>query len=115
MRVTVALRRPGAACIAVNADMVGIAPPRPIPAKARSNINCDGPDAHALATENTAAIAREVSNIALRPKRSAAQPIVVAPRAAPAYELAKISPKAPGASAHSLEMSGAMNDNISVS
>jgi hypothetical protein len=55
------------------------------------------------------------NNKFLRPKRSAAAPIVKAPIAAPANPAAKTFPKPPGGIAHSFEISGAMNESISVS
>src|SRR3984893_2092215 len=115
IRVTAALRCPSGACTAVSAEIAGMAPPRPKPDIARHNINCEAFAAPAHASVKTPEIVRAISSNFLRPQRSAANPVTVAPNAAPAYEMANSRPNPAAESAHSLEIRGAMNESIKVS
>lgn len=115
MRETVALRWSGCACSAASAEMVGIAPPRPIPERKRHSISCSGLADVALSRMKPPATRIEASSSRRLPKRSAAAPTVSAPTTAPAKLTANTLPKAPGGMPHSLEMSGATKDSISVS
>ena len=115
MRETVALRRSGEACSAASAEMVGMAPPNPMPERNRHAMSCSGVFDPALSRMKPPAMRIEPSSSLRRPKRSAAAPTAMAPTTAPAKLTAKTLPKAPGGMPHSFEMSGATKDSISVS
>src|SRR5882724_2756677 len=115
IRLTAALRCPSLACTAVRAEIAGMAPPSPKPDIARHNINCETFVAPAHASVKTPEIVSAARSSFLRPQRSAANPVTVAPNAAPAYETANSCPNPAAESAQSLEIRGAMNDSIKVS